>query len=726
MPFYKTILITFLFALCYSLSAQTTNIDSLKLELAKSNPNRNDCDIVFDIFTHYNTTNILDSINVYAIYALNVCNLNVKADRYIIELIIGEQYKQGLSENTTLTIDSLITEIKDSDRKLYFLVLVAQNLSTYSEDQDQFEKYWRQAQLALSNAKEDYALFKYYTFLGLKNVRDRNLIAALQSIKIAATYKNIDPEESLRNEFDLAYMYVRIADYDKAIQLALKISEKAEELNDVTKVMYVHYLLMDCYVLVGNYEEAIKTAEASINYSRKHNFDTALGFSYSVLGAAYLGLANVATEERTPSDIDYSVENILITNYLDSAKYYLDTGVQYSLEHHESKELADNYRVLSEYYDRLGDNEKAKTYLKKAQSEQTYAYDIEIDRRLAEIWAKEKNYSKAYHHLQNYTDLMRNEVNRTEDVQLGFEIIENSYKYKEESEARILNSKQKEKRLANLIACAIAGLILSAILLFFIQKNRNKLKQLNNHIANRNKELDILISKQKETIKYLDNFASVAAHDLKAPIRTASSFASLLTKKFGDKQTEKEKEYLKYIGSSVSQLSEMIDDLLSLSRLDANLPELKEIDLNEIVIEVKILLSNLLNQTGSKIIVESSLPKVTGHSTLLSQLFQNIIKNAIVHNKTGKNTIIKINSSLPINNKLTIQVTDNSGGIPEYIVPKLFELFSSSDKNTGNGIGLATCKKIVNHYGGDIWVDINPGVGTTFKFHLFKGGRLIT
>ena len=64
------------------------------------------------------------------------------------------------------------------------------------------------------------------------------------------------------------------------------------------------------------------------------------------------------------------------------------------------------------------------------------------------------------------------------------------------------------------------------------------------------------------------------------------------------------------------------------------------------------------------------------------------------------------------------KIHDNSGGIPEHILPKIFDIFYSSNKNSGNGIGLAICKKIVNHYGGEIWVETKRGVGSVFYFTL--------
>ena len=109
---------------------------------------------------------------------------------------------------------------------------------------------------------------------------------------------------------------------------------------------------------------------------------------------------------------------------------------------------------------------------------------------------------------------------------------------------------------------------------------------------------------------------------------------------------------------------------------------------------VKTRIDELIDNSDTKIIVQKELPKINGHNSLMMQLFQNIIKNAINHNKSESELIIKISSKRKDNNWQLISIEDNSGGIPEYLLPTLFDLFSSSNKNTKNGIGLASCKKL--------------------------------
>ena len=721
-PLYKTMVILFLtiIIVCFPLLGHATNVDSLKHVLKTSDNHPDNCSLLFEIYKHYETIGLVDSMNVYARICLKKCTLGKREAPPKIKDIITEQYKLGFASNINRIIDSLLILIKDPELKLQVLVnLSASNL--YYGQKDGVDKYWRQAEKALTDAKEDYSRFIYYTILGNKSIVENKIFTALQSLELAGTFVKENSENHLRNNTDLANIYLLTGEYEQAKNIYFSLLKNTEKNDFFTEQCYIYFGLMNCYYESGDYNESIRLAHKSIQFAAQKNLIIPIGYSYNTLGESYLALSNRNSNKNVQGKSTRDIPNKVSLTYLDSAKYYLEKGIAYSLEHNQSKELADNYITISEYYKAIGNHEKVKLFLRKAQKEKSYYDNLMIDKKMAELGAADKNYSQAHFYLDKYTiGQLQIEENTKEDMVLATKIIEDSYSYKEDSEVRLSIAKQKEKRLQNIFILTIAGLVLFSVILTYIYKNRKKLELLNEQISQRNKEFDILINKQNQSIEYLDNFASMAAHDLKAPIRSVSAFADVLAETSADDLSEEGVEQLNFIGSSVSQLSTMIDDLLSLSRLDAKLPPPKEADLNEIVSEVELLLSDLLKRTNAKIVVESTLPKVMGHTSLLSQLFQNLIKNAIVHNKTENNAVIKIKSTLQNDNSYIVKITDNSGGIPEYIVPTMFDLFSSTNKNTGNGIGLATCKKIVNHYGGKIWVDVEKGIGSTFNFNLFE------
>ena len=683
--------------ICFPLSSHSTNVDSLKQAFKTTENQRDECFVISEIYNHYKELGQVDSMNLYARNAIRVCDFNYKDHYLILYNLIVEQYKGGFAKNIYPVIDSVLLQIANPDDKLEYLIFQAENNYLF-DTLGVKDKYLQQAEEVINYTSNKYSKHIYYSYIGLKERLEGNTFASLQSYKLAAKFAEKE-ENILLNKSEQAYLYLLNGEVEKSKVILNELIESTKDKKFVYSTIWIYFSIIECYYESEDFEEVIRLCHESIAYSNpivdKHELP--LGYVYSFIGKSYLELAN-----------------------LDSTKYYLDKGIAYSLEHNDSKELADNYFVLSDYYRAIGNREKARLYLTKAQGEKSYYDNLEIDKKFADLMAEDKNYNEAYSYLNKYANkVLQKEKDEKEDLVLATKLIEDSYRHKQELKSTLSKAKQKENRLRNIIIFIISGILFIAILLAYGQRNRSKLEELNNKISQRNKELDVLILKQKDTIKYLDNFASVAAHDLKAPIRTASSFAGLLARVSGDKLSDKEKEYLNYVGTSVAQLSGMIDDLLSLSRLDNDLPELKQIKLNETIFEVETILSNLLGKTNSKIIIEAPLPEVMGHSTLLRQLFQNIIKNAIVHNTTDNATIVKISSESTDNKKFVIKISDNSGGIPDYIIPNMFDLFSSSNKNSGNGIGLATCKKIVNHYGGEIWVDVNPGVGSTFNFSLF-------
>jgi len=461
-----------------------------------------------------------------------------------------------------------------------------------------------QAEIAIKNTKEDYSKYLYYNFSGYQNTVEGTIFTALQCYELAGTFVEENSVDYLKNNSDLANIYVLNYELEKAKDIYYNTLEKAKENNYFRRQCYIYYALMTCHTKLNEYDKVIELAHKSIQLAAESNLNVPNGYSYHMLGQSYLALSNADPETYYLDTTVYTHSNNINTTatYLDSTNHYLDKGIEYSIEHNHSKELADNYFTMSYYYGAIGNRDKAKYYLEKAQKEKSYADNSKIDIKLAELWAADKNYTKAYFHLNNYVNhTSQKEKDEKKDLALATKIIKDSYNYKEQSQANLSMAKEKEIRLRNIITLALFGLLLIASTLIYVQKNRKKLKTLNKRIDDRNKELDqrnkvisqrnkalnksnkeldILINKQKETIKYLDNFASVAAHDLKVPIRTASSFAGLLTKTSYDKLNDKEKESLKFIGTSIAKLSGMIDDLLSLSRLDCDLPQEREINLS--------------------------------------------------------------------------------------------------------------------------------------------------
>jgi signal transduction histidine kinase len=230
------------------------------------------------------------------------------------------------------------------------------------------------------------------------------------------------------------------------------------------------------------------------------------------------------------------------------------------------------------------------------------------------------------------------------------------------------------------------------------------------------KDKKLLISNQE-----LQNFAYSAAHDLKEPLRMIGMYTQLLQKRLKISLDERSLEYMFYMTDGVKRMQKLLDDLLSYSRLGKNEQDIQDIDLNKTLLSVNQNLTVVIKDTHTNI-KSSNLPTIRASSTEMMQLFQNLIANAIKFRKADIVPEISI-ECFENDGEYTLSISDNGIGIKKAYQEKVFEIFTklhSASQYEGSGIGLATCKKIVEGLGGRMWLTSTEGVGTTFYFTLTK------
>ena len=689
---YRSSFTIILLVLLYQSTIHANNLDSLKSKLSPSITESSRCSILHSIFEIYSSNNNIDSTKVYAENLMRSCRLDSEDGMNKITKAIYTLFKDKQSH----FIDSLIQANshkleKKVDKILYFTKIAERAYLTGHSDQ--FNLYLDKAKQSFINSDKDLSKAYYYNLWGYFNMNKGNFLTALKSYEVSLSFTDSLNIKYLQYSIDLGVAYNEIGEHKKAIDLfTYNIKVAIDKEYDQIK-NYSYYGLIDSYSQLENYDECIKLCVEVIN-QQKVEKSPELGYLYNSLGNAYLKI-----------------------NKQDSAIYYFKKGLTISKEKEDTKGIHESYVGIADYHSENKNYEEAEEFYKMAIDVGTYIPNPELNQNLAYLYHERKDYENAYLYLNKYHDSSTaNDTDKQADIRLAAKLLEEANTYKQKTVREIEQRKRERNKLYSTLIGALCLIVLISLILFFIHKNKKKLAKLNYIISDRNKQLNTAILNQNESIKYLENFAAVAAHDLKAPIRTASSFANLLEKS-NSNFDEKSIRYLNFITSSVSQLSSMIDDLLNLSKLGTNLPSEAPVDLNVIVEKVKTLLFDMINRSKVQIVIRKDLPIVNGHQTLLIQLFQNLIKNSIVHNKTKNDSIIIIDFTIKNQDLYEIQVSDNSGGIPDYILPTLFDLFSSSDKNSGNGIGLAICKKIISYYGGDIWVTVEPG-GSTFHFTL--------
>lgn len=221
----------------------------------------------------------------------------------------------------------------------------------------------------------------------------------------------------------------------------------------------------------------------------------------------------------------------------------------------------------------------------------------------------------------------------------------------------------------------------------------------------------------------LQQFAYVASHDLQEPLRMVSSFLQLLERRYGDQLDKDAKDFIYYAVDGAKRMQALINDLLEFSRVGTRGKPFKEIDLNEVFELVRNNLEIAIEENQATIHCEK-LPVVYGDDTQLTQLFQNLIANAIkFHGESPPEITI---SATRKNGAYEITVKDNGIGIDPKYRERIFLIFQrlhNREAYPGTGMGLAICKRIVERHGGLIGVDSTVGEGSVFHFSFPIKGK---
>ena len=234
------------------------------------------------------------------------------------------------------------------------------------------------------------------------------------------------------------------------------------------------------------------------------------------------------------------------------------------------------------------------------------------------------------------------------------------------------------------------------------------------------KKLKELVEELKRSNYELQQFTYITSHDLQEPLRSIASFAQLLERRYKDKLDSSADEYIDFIVSGAVRMKEMIQGLLDYSLVGKG-ENFQLTDVNEIIGTVLSNLNRLIDENKAEI-THDQLPTITADSRQLVQIFQNLIGNAIKFKKPKIQPKIHISGYLDTKKKEYIfSVSDNGIGIEKQYNNKIFDIFKrlhTIDEYRGTGIGLAICKRIVEHYGGKIWVESKYGKGSTFYFTI--------
>lgn len=300
-------------------------------------------------------------------------------------------------------------------------------------------------------------------------------------------------------------------------------------------------------------------------------------------------------------------------------------------------------------------------------------YDVTIQHNyLSEAYAKKGDYEKAFYHGNLYSRKLQESIDNQKDFAAA--------------KARSLfEFEQKEKE--------------------------NKL------LLEKQEQIERYVKKLEYSNEDLQRFAHVASHDLREPVRMVSSYIQLLEKSMEGKMTDTDREYINFVKDGAHRMDGLIRDLLEYSKVTKEI-NYSPVDLNSVIEKVKQNIQELVKERNAKIIC-ADLPVVNADETLMTQLFQNLISNGIKYNTSNQPSVAI--SCINSNSHFRFKVSDNGIGIPEQFRSKVFEIFQrlhSRHEYSGSGIGLSICKRIIEHFGGEINVEENTSGGSDFIFTI--------
>jgi PAS domain S-box-containing protein len=249
-----------------------------------------------------------------------------------------------------------------------------------------------------------------------------------------------------------------------------------------------------------------------------------------------------------------------------------------------------------------------------------------------------------------------------------------------------------------------------------IHEHREFQEELKKQVESRTNELN-------RSNRDLMHFASVVSHDLREPLRKIKIFNTLLRDDMEGSANGKSEKYLRKIAQSAQRMENIIEGILAYSTVDKTLQHIEAINLNEVIENIKIDLELVIKEKGA-VLIASDLPQIQGAPILISQLFYNLLQNALKFSKADQPPrVIITNRTIHIGGEdfVQIKIKDNGIGIDDQFAEKIFTAFErlhSKDQYEGNGLGLALCRKIAERHNGKITAAGEKGNGAEFTVTL--------
>jgi signal transduction histidine kinase len=667
-------------------------------------------------------------------------SLNHKTIAEISELYHSEKYSEDESE--AMANVALEREVKNNNPLNQFNIL--RDIGSIRESSNQLSaalQYYQKAELLALKSLNDSSIITIYFDLAITHRKNSNYKGCKEYYT-----KIIDkcPKDQSSEYLEYAYhglgnLYQVTGDYEKAVDYFLKSVSAAEQRKNMSGVAMSLQHVAETLLLAKNPEKALDNIEKSYQLALSIKDPELLGLILKDYGQILssdnkldqaLERFNTAIQYLTAEDAKpYLVKVLMSIADVYALKGEHQTSATYlfkCLNQYESfilnEDLGELYLKIGQYYVSNQENIKAQSYFEKG-LDICKKYDlksafIKTALALSEIEEKNGHLSRAFDLFKTAKEMeaslfTQEKIAKTAELQFKFDA--------DKSDREIQELKLRQNKI---LIAGLAILLTSIIFLFFVwakMKNRT-----NKALILQKEEIEHQNRRLEESNAALTEFAYASAHDLKEPLRNIGSFISLLKRRYGHTFNEEGLEYMEYVNVGVRKMNKLLEDLLEYSTLvvntnNSNADLYDTVRFNEVLDEIKTSLHASIQQKKADIQYAKKLPELPMSRLHQTQLFQNLISNAMkfVENKAP---IIQIQCE-ENDNDIIVSVKDNGIGIKQEYSDKVFKLFHRLNRDTnyeGTGVGLSICKNIVEKYKGKIWFESVEHQSSIFYIKLPK------
>ncbi len=498
------------------------------------------------------------------------------------------------------------------------------------------------------------------------------------------------------------------------------------------------------HITIGEPEVARKYLEAAIPDLRKEPNPRMVGIASALLAEVYVELGDYKAADKVCDESIALLTPLSRTSQRALPSIYRTKGLimerkendEAALEYYTKSleeanrikirfERIKSYMILGRFYASI-DLQKGKKFCKRSLKDARRAnfVNLEIDACdcLYNIYKEEEAYAYALKYYEQKTILSDSlstlKVEHALDI--NSKIAEKNKQLSEQAYQKEIKDEQlKNQYIVNTIL-AIAGFFGLLFIGFLILSIRRISKQ-HKEITEKTQQLESTNLSLERSNEELERFAYIASHDLKTPIKNIIGFTGVLQKSLRTEENPLAKKSLNFIEKSSKRMVQLIEDVLEYSKLSNQITDESKyevISLNELVNEISGMTLNNLDDKIADIQI-SELPSIKWNSSKIFLLFKNLIENGLKYNQS-ENPTIKVYSTI-VSDTHVVHIEDNGIGIKKEYFDKIFVMFQRlhNDKEyDGTGLGLATCKKIVDEFGGKISINSEVGKGTTFKIEF--------